>query len=177
MQSPPPLNFFGITDHEKLNDITLTIYAMDPFLTGRVPMSVERLMTGMWVDTIVVSGHHLIKHIDSLNRLYEAARVSVNLDELDVLPRINARMYYIFETSSGEKLLDVAMWSGFDYSVYVNGTWVEWSDIFYDAVQPFLREYMQIVFEAMLGRRPTHDIWAFLENNVGNRESTVYIFD
>ena len=48
MQSPPPLNFFGITDHEKLNDITLTIYAMDPSITGLVPVSVENLMKRPW---------------------------------------------------------------------------------------------------------------------------------
>ena len=120
----------------------------------------------------------MIEHVDSLNRLYEAARIPVVLDELTMLPRINARMYYIFETSSGEKLLDVAMWGSFDQFVYVNGTWVEWSDIFYDVVQPFLREYLQISFDVRLGRRYWQEIRAFLDdNNVGHRESAVYIID
>jgi hypothetical protein len=75
-----------------------------------------------------------LEHTDLLKQLSNAALIPVEPES-----RINARLYYVFETKKGKKILDVAMW-GNDSSIYVNGLEVKENINFYDVLMPFLPE-------------------------------------
>ena len=114
-----------------LNDLSFTIYYVSPNIFTLYPWSVDDLVRG---HPIVIDGTRLEEHIDLLKQMSNAALIPVEHET-----RINARIYYVFETKKGKKIFDVAMW-GDDNSIYVNGLEVEENNIFYDVLMPFLPE-------------------------------------
>ena len=140
----------------RVGDLRLKIYYMsaegDFFL---MPFDVDRLIRAS--DTqIVIEGEELKAHIDLLKELN--AEVLTPVKEKAYL---DARLCYIFETTDGEKVLEVAS-SGvtdsqtdalsellesenpenidlteFKGVVFVNGIAVEHSDILYEVIKPF----------------------------------------
>lgn len=121
-------------DKGTFEGLTLTIYYLDPMILTRTPLSIEGLIDFDIAQKFTVNSSELKEHIDVLKKLQD--------DELKPVKKasqIDARVYYVFENDTGDIILDVAMW-GEDYSIFVNGLEVEWNDIFFDLISPFLPE-------------------------------------
>lgn len=133
MRSEKALNNFSkLIEKKNFDDLSLTIYYINPFILTRAPLGVDDLINFSNVKKIVISGSDLEEHMD----LFE----QINKDDLIPVKnksRINARIYYCFETVKEGKIIDVAMW-GNDGSVFINGLEVKGNDIFYDIVMQFL---------------------------------------
>lgn len=125
-------NLSKIIEEKDFNGLSLTIYYISPYILTRAPLSVDGLINFDDVTKIVVSGSELEKHIDLLKQLSKDDLIPVKNKS-----RVNARLYYVFETINEGKILNVAMWSG-NGGVFINGLEVEWNDIFYDIIMPFL---------------------------------------
>ena len=104
-----------------------------------MPFDVDRLIRAS--DTqIVIEGEELKAHIDLLKELKADALTPVKEKAY-----LDARLCYIFETTDGEKVLEVASYGSpkdiknFEgrYYVFVNGIAVEHSDILYEVIKPF----------------------------------------
>ena len=145
-------DFPKLIELEKFDNLSLTIYYMNPFILTRAPLSVNDLVygitavnesprekndaNGLYEQKIVINGSQLKEHVDLLSRIG-----SVNLMPIEEKSYLNARIYYVFETEEDGKLLDVVLWGGYDdNSIYVNGIEVEGNNIFYDIIIPFLPE-------------------------------------
>ncbi|HHV99507.1 MAG TPA: hypothetical protein GXX36_08020 [Clostridiaceae bacterium] len=127
-------NFSKLIENGKLDNLSLTIYYIDPLVLTRAPLSVDDLINFSSVRKIVIDDIDVEKHIDLLKQI-----TNTNLKPVKNKSRIDARLYYFFETEKQGKILDVAMW-GDDASIFVNGIEVEENDIFYTVVKPFLSE-------------------------------------
>lgn len=130
----PVLRFAEIIEDEKLNRLSLTIYYMDPRVYTYMPLSIDDLTDGTDEDVyrVTISGSDLEEHIDLLKQLVETPLAPVDQGQ-----RLNARIYYVFETRNGDKLFEVAMW-GSEGNAFVNGCEVEVNTIFYDILIAFL---------------------------------------
>ena len=131
--------FYEAIQSGNLDDISLTIYYINPDILTRAPLSVIDLINrdeahGR-MNKIIANGSRLTEYIDLLEQLSIA-----KLKPIEKSSGINARIYYVFETSESVKLLDVAMW-GKNGSIYVNDIEMVGCNILYDAVIPFLPEY------------------------------------
>ena len=124
--------FNRMIEQGDLGDITLTIYLMG-FVFAHEPVTVDHVISGHSYK-VVVDGTRLTEHMELLQELG-------NVDMRRIRSRwgLRAQEYYIFETSCGRKLLDVALWVD-DYNVLVNGFEVRGDDIFTDVIIPFLPE-------------------------------------
>lgn len=145
------IDFYKLIEEENLS---LTIYYMNPFTMTFMPLDVEGLIHSVSEATdseqkyqIVVDSKSLKEHIDLLNQINSVSLAQVELEE----DHMNARIYYLFENGDGEKLLDVAMWA-YDRNIYVNGVLVEEENVFYDIIIPFLPEEEVEWFETYLFR-------------------------
>ncbi|AIQ54616.1 hypothetical protein [Paenibacillus sp. FSL R7-0331] len=129
----PALNISKRVAKEDINDISLTIYYLNPFILTRYPLSAEDLISFTDVQKIVIRGGDLEEPMDLLKQIND------DLESVKKKSRVNARIYYVFESKKNGKLFDVAMW-GRDSSVFVNGVEVKGNDIFYDVIKTFLPE-------------------------------------
>lgn len=142
------LQFSELIEQGKLNDISLTIYFMNPFTSTRRPLSIDDLINFNSVNKIAINGNLLEEHINLFNKVSDAALISV-----EKVSYLNARIYYVFETEKKGKIFDVAMWGGYDdNSIFVNGLEVKENDIFYDLIMPFLPKDAVKELEEYLGR-------------------------
>ncbi len=116
-----------------IKDISLTIYYRNPNIFYFAPWSVDDLIRGA-DHKIVIDGTRLVEHVDLLKQVSNAVLIPVEHES-----RIDAFLYYVFETKEGKKIFDVAGW-GDDSSMYVNGLEVKENNIFYDVLWPFLPE-------------------------------------
>ncbi len=128
------LNTFSkLIENGKLNDLSLTIYYIEPDAFTNYPLSVEDLIK--YNDgKIVVEGSSLEEHVNLLKQIKNYVIIPVEHES-----RINARIYYVFETKKKCKIFDVSMW-GSNNTIFVNGIEVKENDIFYDVIIPFLPE-------------------------------------
>lgn len=127
-------NFSKLIEKGNLDDLSLTIYYIDPSTCTLKPLSIDELLNMENVKKIVVKSNELKEHIDLLNKINSDAITPVK-DK----PRIDARVYYVFETKKGGKIFSVAMW-GEDNSIFVNDVAVKDDDVFYNAIIPFVPE-------------------------------------
>jgi hypothetical protein len=126
------LNFSDLINNENIDDISLTIYFINPFILTRHPWSAEEIIRSREEQKIVINGNDLEEHIDLFKQ--------INNDDLIPVKKksyLDARLYYVFESKKNGKLFDVAMW-GSDNSIFVNGFEVKENEIFYDVIKPFL---------------------------------------
>jgi hypothetical protein len=130
------IDLYELIENENIDDISLTIYYMDPFTFTVVPISIDGLMNYSYDDKIVIRGNDLEEHIDLLKQ--------INSDYMKPVwkksPYINVRVYYVLESKKNGKLFDVAMWGIDDKSMFVNGLEVKGNNIFFDVIKPFLTE-------------------------------------
>lgn len=123
----------------RVGDLRLKIYYIAEEVFFIAPLSVDRLIRAS--DTqIVIEGEELKAHIDLLKELNAEVLTPVKEEAY-----LDARLCYIFETTDGEKVLEVASYGSpkdiknFEgrYYVFVNGIAVEHSDILYEVIKPF----------------------------------------
>jgi len=127
-------DFSKVIEKGKLDDLSLTIYYMNPFIQTRFPLSVDHLINRSSVQTFVIYGNELEEQIDLINQIGNTTLKSIKKETY-----LDARIYYVFSTEEEGTILDVAMWRG-DSNIVVNGIAVEEEKIFYDVVMPFLPE-------------------------------------
>ena len=140
-------NFSKQIERGNLDNLRLRICYMNPNLLIGIPMSVETLINAEGNDQIqkfVIDGNSLEEHIGLLKQVGNITLIPVKEKTY-----IDARIYYVFETTNNKKIFDVTMW-GFKDSinesiddslfVVVNGFDVEENEIFYDLIIPFLPE-------------------------------------
>jgi hypothetical protein len=123
--------FFKQIEQGNLNDISLTIYYMDPNIFTLYPYDIDDVIMANQYK-IVIDGTQLEEHIDLLKQMGNTALIPIEPDS-----HKNVRIYYLFENKKGKKIFDVAMW-GFSQRMYVNGLQVEENAIFYDVLLLFL---------------------------------------
>ncbi|HNX15532.1 MAG TPA: hypothetical protein PKH29_11855 [Oscillospiraceae bacterium] len=123
--------FSEIVESGDLSNLRLTIYYMSSGYLTVQPLSIEGLI-GSCDYKIVVKSSDLEAYNDYLIRLSKEPLLPFEKEG-----RIDARVYYVFETKLGHKLYDVA-WPVLVGGIYVNGMNVKKSDIFYDVILPFL---------------------------------------
>lgn len=115
-------------------DLRLTIYYISPLIFTRMPLSSEDLVHFPGVQKITVNAEELSSNLAVLQKL----KASV-LQPVEEEKYIDARIYYVFETGSSNKVLEVVSRSPRS-SVFVNGIEVENNEIFYEIIEPFLTE-------------------------------------
>ncbi|GKU75958.1 hypothetical protein [Paenibacillus sp. L3-i20] len=128
----PSTEFSEFIRSGNLNDLSLTIYYLSPTILTRQPVSEADLADGKFEYRVTIYGSRLVEHIDLLNQIDNTVLIPVEHES-----RMNARLYYVFETKKNGKLFSVSMW-GKDNSIFVNGIEVQESDIFYDVAKSFL---------------------------------------
>lgn len=139
-------NFSEIIKQDNIDNLSLKIYYMSPYMLTLRPLNVDDLINMSEVHKVVVSGSSLKEHINILNQISNADFIPVKNKSC-----INARLYYVFETKKNGKVFDVALW-GNENSVFVNGVEVKGIDAFYDVVIPFLPEDIVKELKKYLGK-------------------------
>lgn len=140
------IKFSKLLKQENLDDLSLTIYYINPLILTLYPLSVDDLINMDNVHKIIIDGSNLEEHIDLLNRISNVDLVPVEQES-----RVDARLYYVFETENNRKVFDVSMW-GKDNSIFVNGIETEENDIFYDVLETFLPDEITKDLELYLTR-------------------------
>ena len=150
--------FSKLIEQKDVGSFNLRIYYIERQVFTEI-MSVDQI-TNYTETSIRMGTHHRIEindiyfeeHLDLFEQLINAELRFTRRNS-----RINARFYYIVENEEG-KLFDVVMF-GFDRNsrvwndiVFVNGFEVEWNDVFYDFIIPFLTEHATRELRAYLGR-------------------------
>ena len=136
MKTRSDLNRFAtMIKNEQFEDMKLTIYYMDIFMSTRIPVSIELMVGGWYQEKIIVVGDDLRVIADILERI----------DGGILTPRIsnselNTRIYYIFETTDGRKIFDMAMWVHDNGNMMINGHEFVGDDVFIEVILPFLSE-------------------------------------
>lgn len=128
-------NFSDIIENEDINNLSLSIYYVNPYIFTLSPWSIDDLINSKNVNKVVIKGRDLEEHIDLLGQINNADLIQSNKNH----PHLNVRLYYALESKKNGKILDVAMW-GDNNSIFVNGLEVNGNDIFYDVIMPFLPE-------------------------------------
>ena len=141
MGAKKSLDYFSqLIEDGKADNLSLTIYYVNPWILTLMPLDVNLLIANYADDIVYVE--NLKEQIDLFKQINSDALIPV-----EHTSRMDARVYYVFKTKHNRKIFDVAMW-GDDYSIYVNGLEVKSDDIFYDIIMPFLPEHMAINLEA-----------------------------
>ena len=131
-------------ENENMENLSLTIYYRE--ITLSLPVtSIELLMDGRYDYKTVISGTDLEEHIDLFKQISDD-----DLVPFENAAFIDVHWYYVLESKENGKLFDVTMWGGRDVDepertdvcVFVNGLAVEYNDIFFDVILPFLPEDM-----------------------------------
>ena len=155
------LNYFldrynRILEEESLQELTLTIYAIQPWTLTQAPVSKETIMTGFQESklTIVVTAEELAQSLEQLKALN-----SDTIQTRDVqADYIDMRLYYVIKAGDKE-ILDVSLDAYLKAdsegyisangdredpdilaNAFVNGIMVKANPALYEAILPFLSE-------------------------------------
>ena len=123
------------------DDICLTIYYVDPQILTTYPWSADTLINSSTVQKIVVEREEILRNIDTFHKLNWSI-LTPTKNEL----RINARLYYVIESSEHGKLLEVVI-SEVRGNVVVNGIEVENNSLFYELIWPYLPEDARVMYD------------------------------
>lgn len=115
-------------------DIRLTIYYIDPSILTFKALSIDDLINLHNVKKIVVEYETLTTHTALLSKLNPSI-----LEPIIINFHLNARLYYVIETETHGKILEVAV-SQVGENVFVNGIEVKHNPVFYEVIVPFLSE-------------------------------------
>ena len=139
-------DYLKTIENKGIYNLKLTIFYIDPQILTRAPLTVNDLINFEGVTKIIIDGNELEKHTDLLRQL--------DADKLNPIKKkssVDARIYYVFETSEGNKVLDVTMWGhNAKCSVFVNGLEVNYNDVFIDIIMPFLPQTAKNNIESYL---------------------------
>ena len=146
-----PDEFHRLVSTGSIEDMSLTIYYMKPWILTWAPVGIDDLIG--WCGTeavtkygeggiVVIEGTELAELTELLILLSNEEPMSLKQDY-----RINGRIYYVFKDKYRRTIFEVAMWA---YSrdndgkpisaLFVNGIFIEQKEIYYDIVIPFLPE-------------------------------------
>lgn len=142
------LAFSEMVRNRDFSNLNLTIYYMSPYILTRQPVSEADLVNGKYGDKITIPGHLLEEYIDLMDQI-----INIELIPVKQKSHLNARLYYVFETSKNRKVFSASMW-GKDNSIFINGLEIEENDIFYEIVFPFLPEDAVKEFIIYLNKKP-----------------------
>lgn len=123
-------------EFEKLiieDDLSLTIYYMNPLSRLRYPMNDIRLINGGYEHKVTIQSNQLKEHINLLNQVN-----NITLRPVIFKFYPNTRLFYEFKTKKGDRVLSVSM-QGVSKYMYVNGHRVKANDLFYEIIMPFLQ--------------------------------------
>ncbi len=134
--------YSSMLEEGRVDELRLKIYYIAEELYVFFPVSLDNLISGY--DTqIVIEGEELKSYVDLLMELRAEVLTPVKGEDF-----LDARLCYIFETTDGEKVLEVASYGSpkgnknleGKHDVFVNGIAVEHSDILYEVIKPFCSE-------------------------------------
>jgi hypothetical protein len=125
-------NFSKLIEKGNLDELSLTIYYIPPDILPDPPLSVDDLQKWHHSQKIIINGNKLKEHMDLLNQVSH-----VIVTPVKGKPRIDARIYYVFETKGRGKIFSVAMW-GQDDSIFINDVAVKDDEVLHDIIRPFL---------------------------------------
>ena len=133
-------SFLMLVESGNLDGLTLTINYASLTMDTPYPWGIEKLVKFTFCNKIVIDGDNLEEHFDLLKKIS-----NVDFAPVMMKPYLDARIYYIFETEEDGKILDVAMWGHSEYVteyaiIFVNGTAIKATDVFYEIIIPFLPE-------------------------------------
>ena len=139
-----------IVEQDSLDGLRLKIYYISPSIFTRAPLTVEGLIR--WSEEeIIVDSERLQEYAALLKQLSADALTPVQEPSY-----LNARLCYLFETEDGT-ILEIAV-GGVNNSVFVNGIEVEYNELFYEIIAPFLtdaaREEIEIYFHGWFFSSP-----------------------
>jgi len=136
----PMVAFSRMVEQGYIDSLTLTIYYVRATVYFATAGNVDDLLNG-WnsfsdsdAEKVTVKGSQLKEHIDLLQRMSNTELVPVENSS-----RMNIKIYYVFKTIWGQKILDVAM-RGENGSIFINDVEVEKNTIYYEMMVPFLSE-------------------------------------
>lgn len=131
-----PNTFAELFEEGDIDNISLTIYYLNPFYLTFAPLDVDELIEDYKhrVEVSIIDGDRIGEYADLFDKISNVDLIPVESDSY-----MNARIYYIFENKKTGKIFDVAMWNS-DGSIVVNGVKVEYTDVFSDCIVPFLSE-------------------------------------
>jgi len=145
-------DFSRLIEDRDYENLRLTIYFRNPLLfPPRSSVNVERLIELYPGSTrkFIVEGNALVEHSYLLHQL---SNVDMILPECETLPR-DVRIYYFIENMITGKMFEVVIQGCRTDPMFVNGVEIEWNEIFYDVIIPFLPEDAVESVEVFLGRR------------------------
>lgn len=123
-----------ITRGDIPSDIQLTIYYMHPKIFTQIPLSIEGIKNFPATEKIVVSAEELAPYWEDFRKLNSSV-----LQPIEEEPRLDVRLYYVLETSTSQKLLEVVT-NDVNCNFFVNGIEVEYNSLFIELIWPFLPE-------------------------------------
>ena len=127
--------YLDVISEDIPEDIQLTIYYIDPLILTNRPLSTDDLVKYDDVKKIVVEYEELSTQIALLSKLEPSI-----LEPVKEETYLNARLYYVIETETHGKILEVAISEIGGRNVFVNGIEVEDNSVFYEVITPFLSE-------------------------------------
>ena len=116
-------------------DIQLTIYYIEPWILTNRPLSTDDLVKRDDVKKIVVEHEELSTQIALLSKLEPSIFEPVKEETYQ-----NVHLYYVIETGTHGKILEVAVNEIGRGNVFVNEIEVEDNSVFYEVITPFLSE-------------------------------------
>ena len=135
--------FPGSSETGNINDLTLTIYQFNLFLSR--PMTFEEFtsllhfaeseqLPGLIANKVIVHGEKLIEHRDLINKLF-----AMELKPTETETTVSAHLYYVFEHKEYGELFSFLAYSQ-NGNVFVNGIEVARDSIFFKTALLFLPE-------------------------------------
>jgi len=130
--------FARMVEQGEFDDLVLRIYYMDLSVRTPAPVSVGQLINHSSVDiggSVTLNGDALQEHAEALRRVNRGL-----LNATSGSRRPDARIYYIFETKSGDKIFDVVLLAVGDDDILINGRLYKRHHVFFEIILPFLPE-------------------------------------
>lgn len=129
--------FLAILEEGKFDNLSLTIYYINPYSFTLMPLTIDNVVEG-YDYKVVIDGKSLEENAEALEQLGRA-----NFVPFTMKTHLDARIYYVFETEEGI-ILDVAMWGSHDILyiplIYVNGISVFETSFLYNIALDYLPE-------------------------------------
>ena len=155
--------YLDVISEDIPEDMQLTIYYIDPLILTRRALSTDDLVKDDDVKKIVVEHEELSTQLALLSKLEPSI-----LEPVKEETYLDARLYYVIETETHGKILEVAV-SEIGRNVFVNGIAVEHNSVFYEVIIPFL----SVEDIAILGRRFDGTIVDFLEKYISTGDGSL----
>lgn len=130
----------GLAEIQDFEDITISVYWIDPSITLRAPMSREAIAT-RGDNEIQVKGDEIEGKLDWFNKIK-----SKDIVVLDEEMWVNARFYVVINSDEKGTLLDFVMFGGWDYFI-INDVVIERNETIVNTLIPLLDEESYIALE------------------------------